>query len=196
MRADDFRQTLQRAPGRPRRPAPRGRPTRSRRSSSARELHLSVELADDLGTFEIDADKIAAAVVNLLTNAIKFTPDGGEIGLSAPRSSADDEAEIAVADCGIGLEPRALEPALPAVLHPVRSEPPLLGRLRVQQAWARPRSEHRQAVRRAARRPGLGRERRRARGPRVTIRLPRRPFPQMSSSRIGRAGGRRAEGSG
>src|SRR5262249_30021903 len=58
-------------------------------------------------TFEVDADKLSAAVVNLLTNAIKFTPDGGEISLSA-RLTGPDEAEIQIADQGIGLPPRAL----------------------------------------------------------------------------------------
>jgi signal transduction histidine kinase len=74
----------------------------------ARQLHLDVELAQDLGTFEIDADKISAVLVNLLTNAIKFTPDGGRIevvaGLIGP-----DEAEITIADHGVGMEPRALQ---------------------------------------------------------------------------------------
>src|SRR5262249_36749841 len=56
---------------------------------------------------ELDADKIAASVVNLLTNAIKFTPDGGRVTLSAHPTS-HDEVEIAIADSGIGLEPRAV----------------------------------------------------------------------------------------
>jgi signal transduction histidine kinase len=72
-----------------------------------RRLHLTVDIGDELGVFELDADKIAASVLNLLTNAIKFTPDGGEISLDA-RLTADDEAEIHVGDRGIGLEPRAV----------------------------------------------------------------------------------------
>ena len=64
-------------------------------------------MAEDLGVFELDAAKIGDAIVNLLTNAIKFTPDGGELLLEA-RLPAPDEAEIRVVDRGIGVEPRAL----------------------------------------------------------------------------------------
>ncbi|MBX6316733.1 MAG: HAMP domain-containing histidine kinase, partial [Isosphaeraceae bacterium] len=73
----------------------------------ARRLRFQTEIPDDLGPFEIDADKVRDAVVNLLTNAIKFTPDGGEIALRA-HLAAPEEAEIRVEDRGIGLEPRAL----------------------------------------------------------------------------------------
>ncbi len=73
----------------------------------ARKIGFDVAIADDLGRFEIDADKIDAAVVNLLTNAIKFTPDGGLIALEAALAGPD-EAEIRIADRGVGIEPRAL----------------------------------------------------------------------------------------
>ncbi len=79
----------------------------------ARQLHLHLAVAADLGTFEIDADKISAVLVNLLTNAIKFTPDRGQIELSAKLDGDGDgdgdEARICVADRGVGLEPQALK---------------------------------------------------------------------------------------
>lgn len=108
MRADDFRRTLQLAPV-DLDTLLRGVIARVMPFVTDRHLHLNVELADDLGAFELDADKIAASVVNLLTNAIKFTPDGGDVGLVARRSSSDgDGVEIRVSDNGIGMEPRAL----------------------------------------------------------------------------------------
>ena len=73
----------------------------------ARGQTLRVEVPDGLGIFEIDADKVRDAVLNLLTNAIKFTPDGGEVALEAALID-DDLAEIRVIDRGIGVEPRAL----------------------------------------------------------------------------------------
>ncbi len=72
-----------------------------------RRMTFKVDVPPDLGLFEIDSPKVRDAVLNLLTNALKFTPDGGQIGLSATLSGAD-EAEIVVYDEGIGLEPRAL----------------------------------------------------------------------------------------
>jgi signal transduction histidine kinase len=106
MRADDFRRTLQR------RPVElaallAGVVEQVRPFVHARNLRLAVDLAPDLGTFEVDPDKVSDAVVNLLTNAIKFTPDGGEVSLNAALVSAE-EVEICVADRGIGLEARAL----------------------------------------------------------------------------------------
>ena len=107
LRAEDFRRTLQRSPvelsGLIQNVVDQVRPF-----IHARQLHLHLAVAADLGTFEIDADKISAVLVNLLTNAIKFTPDQGQIELSAELDDGD-EARICVADRGVGLEPQALE---------------------------------------------------------------------------------------
>ncbi len=107
LRAEDFRRTLQRSPvklsGLIHDVVDQVRPF-----IHARQLHLHLAVAADLGTFEIDADKISAVLVNLLTNAIKFTPDQGQIELSAELDDGD-EARICVADRGVGLEPQALK---------------------------------------------------------------------------------------
>ena len=106
MRTEDFRQTLRREPVAL---GPLLKDVAGRVEPFVRSRHQKFEIrvSDDLGDFEIDAAKIGDAVLNLLTNAIKFTPDGGEISLSGRLSSAD-EAEIVVQDRGIGVEPRAL----------------------------------------------------------------------------------------
>jgi signal transduction histidine kinase len=74
----------------------------------ARHLRLVTELDDDLGTFELDGDKISAVLINLITNAIKFTPDGGTIELVA-RGAPDQNVEILVQDRGVGLDPETLK---------------------------------------------------------------------------------------
>jgi signal transduction histidine kinase len=107
LRAEDFRKTMVRTTVDLaelfRRVADQLRPF-----THARRLQLQTRLADDLGRFEIDADKISAVLVNLLTNAIKFTPDGGTIELAA-HLTGDDVAEINVTDRGVGMGPHELE---------------------------------------------------------------------------------------
>lgn len=78
--------------------------------ATARGLSFELEVPETLGLFQIDTDKVRDAVTNLLTNAIKFTPDGGHVRLSAEldRDERGEIAKIEVADRGIGLEPRAL----------------------------------------------------------------------------------------
>ncbi len=73
-----------------------------------RRLRFHVDVPADLGSFELDASKVRDAVLNLLTNALKFTPDGGEIALKA-RLTGEDEAEIVVEDKGIGMDDRSLK---------------------------------------------------------------------------------------
>jgi CheY-like chemotaxis protein/two-component sensor histidine kinase len=63
----------------------------------------------------LDADKLEKIVVNLLSNACKFTPDGGAITLNVraenrKNGEADkDTLVITVTDNGIGIEPQQLE---------------------------------------------------------------------------------------
>ena len=106
LRADDFRRTLQRRPV-DLSQVIAGVVDQVRPFLHARHLNLRLEVAPDLGSFAIDADKIGAALVNLLTNAIKFTPDLGAIELAA-RLGEQDEAWIRVEDHGVGMEPEAL----------------------------------------------------------------------------------------
>jgi signal transduction histidine kinase len=69
-----------------------------------RKQELELDLAGDLGTIDLEADKIRDSLENLLLNAIKFTPDGGKIRLSARRTE-NGSAEIRVCDSGVGIDP-------------------------------------------------------------------------------------------
>jgi signal transduction histidine kinase len=66
-----------------------------RQSAIARGLDLQLELNDNLPIINIDAQRIQQVLWNLLTNSIKFTPEGGQIRL---RSRLIDAAKILVAD--------------------------------------------------------------------------------------------------
>jgi signal transduction histidine kinase len=78
-----------------------------------RRHKLEVDLAADLGSVCVERDKLHDSIVQLLANAIKFTPDGGVIRLSARRGD-DDSTQIAVADTGVGIDaeclPRVFDP--------------------------------------------------------------------------------------
>jgi signal transduction histidine kinase len=71
-----------------------------------RKQKLTVAAAD-LGTIFVEEDKIRDCVFQLLVNAIKFTPDGGAIDLSARRLE-EGGVEIQVADTGVGIDPASL----------------------------------------------------------------------------------------
>lgn len=64
-----------------------------------------------LPAVHVDWARMRQALGNLLSNAFKFTPEGGQISLLA-RMAADGGMVIAVKDQGIGLEPDQIEAAL------------------------------------------------------------------------------------
>ena len=72
-----------------------------------RNQTLTVDAPADLGTLAVEEDKLRDSVFQLLINAVKFTPDGGAIRLSA-RRLADGGVAIQVADTGVGIPPEML----------------------------------------------------------------------------------------
>jgi signal transduction histidine kinase len=54
----------------------------------------------------VDPDKLSQAVINLLSNALKFTPAGGAVEVHV--ESVKEAAEIRVTDTGIGIDPKEL----------------------------------------------------------------------------------------
>ena len=70
---------------------------------SARALHISVDVADDVDMVQGDPRQLDRAIINLLSNAVKFTPEGGRVGVSARREG--DRLVIRVSDTGIGISP-------------------------------------------------------------------------------------------
>jgi PAS domain S-box-containing protein len=67
--------------------------------------HVEVENDEDLAV-EADATRIIQVLTNLLNNAVKFTPPGGQIAVSTSR--ADGQAVIQVRDSGVGIAPEDL----------------------------------------------------------------------------------------
>ena len=84
---------------------------RDRCQTAGIELHKDY-CASDLSVYA-DAVKFKQIIVNLLTNAVKFTPSGGTISV-ATRRIDKNKLEISIRDTGIGMTSeemaRALEP--------------------------------------------------------------------------------------
>ena len=72
-------------------------------------LQLQEDLAPELADLTIPADerKLKQIMFNLLSNAAKFTPDGGEIKVVAMREAGD--LVVSVSDTGIGIAPEDQE---------------------------------------------------------------------------------------
>ena len=75
----------------------------------AEEKQIRVDCAFDQMDAELRADARAVkqVMLNILTNAVKFTPAGGTVTIGAERTSAGDLVFI-VADTGIGIDPSVL----------------------------------------------------------------------------------------
>ncbi|MDI6814904.1 MAG: GAF domain-containing sensor histidine kinase [Dehalococcoidales bacterium] len=69
--------------------------------AKSKEQSLTLDLPDSLPIVEADAQQLEQVLLNLLTNATKFTPEGGSITLRARKR--DDELVIEVQDSGIGI---------------------------------------------------------------------------------------------
>jgi len=79
-----------------------------------KNITLDVEIASHLATLEVDPGRMTQVLTNILDNALRHTPEGGRIVLSAKevndkRSSPADRVELAVQDSGPGLNAEDLD---------------------------------------------------------------------------------------
>ena len=77
-----------------------------RPQAAARDLSLSYDLPDDIPTVLADPARVQQLIANLVGNAIKFTPRGGSITVTAEREP--DAVRVAVTDTGQGIAAEAL----------------------------------------------------------------------------------------
>jgi PAS domain S-box-containing protein len=79
----------------------------------AKECQLS--LLSDFPKLQLilkgDRRRIMQILLNLISNAVKFTPAGGQITLSVKRLE-DGRIQVAISDTGIGMSPKDIEKAL------------------------------------------------------------------------------------
>ncbi|MBD0254169.1 MAG: response regulator [Cytophagales bacterium] len=74
--------------------------------ADSRQIHFRLLLPGDPLYYRFDADKLEKITVNLLSNAFKFTPLGGEVTLRVEASAG--RVRLAVQDSGSGIAPEQL----------------------------------------------------------------------------------------
>jgi signal transduction histidine kinase len=72
-----------------------------RRHLGARSVEVTDAIRDPSPTIEADREWVRLAVWNLLTNAVRFTPDGGSVSVSVTEEA--ERVVVAVSDSGVGI---------------------------------------------------------------------------------------------
>jgi two-component system phosphate regulon sensor histidine kinase PhoR len=70
-------------------------------TAESKKLTIETERVGEKAMVWADRDQIGQALLNLLDNAVKYTPEGGSISVSA--SDTGSEVHVTVADTGIGI---------------------------------------------------------------------------------------------
>jgi two-component system CheB/CheR fusion protein len=68
---------------------------------SKKKIEMQLEIPSDLPDIQADELKVKEIIYNLVSNAVKFTPEGGKIGMRANQIGSD--IEVVVWDTGVGI---------------------------------------------------------------------------------------------
>ncbi len=73
-----------------------------------RNIKVHLELGSTRPVLQADPTRLQQIFWNLLNNAVKFTPDSGEIFIRTSDEKTNDAVRVEVSDTGVGLEQRTL----------------------------------------------------------------------------------------
>jgi two-component system cell cycle sensor histidine kinase PleC len=77
--------------------------------SLKRNVAIKVEISDEVGLVKLDAKRMKQIFTNLISNAVKYSPAGGEVRISA--QIKNNFLEISVADQGFGMSESQIQTA-------------------------------------------------------------------------------------
>jgi hypothetical protein len=71
-----------------------------------RQLTLTISMANDLPMVNGDSKQLHSALTRIVGNAVKYTPDSGQVTINARTVARDGQtySEIVVADTGVGID--------------------------------------------------------------------------------------------
>ena len=73
-------------------------------TAEAKGHDLSIDEGDELPKVDIDVDMIRRVIINLVENAVKYTPSGGKIVITV--EDLGDKVQLGVNDTGSGIDPK------------------------------------------------------------------------------------------
>ena len=79
------------------------------------DCKLEIDIASNLPLFYLDREAVSRALINLLDNALKFSPEGATVRIAARKGEA--EVFIEVVDRGPGIENREKEKVFERFYH-------------------------------------------------------------------------------
>jgi len=71
--------------------------------AAKKQIQLDLECSEGMGLVPMDAVRVRQALLNLVGNALKFTPEGGRVWVRAALSNRDEGLRIEVEDTGPGI---------------------------------------------------------------------------------------------
>lgn len=72
-------------------------------SADQKDIHLETSIAADVDQLELDPDRVGLVLNNLISNAIRHTPEGGRVSIRVGRSGGSTRFEVT--DTGEGIPP-------------------------------------------------------------------------------------------
>jgi signal transduction histidine kinase len=80
-----------------------------RQSAQKKNLQVTLTLNHTKSILKADPQRLKQILLNLLNNAVKFTPEGGSLGLEVKIDEADQVIHFIVSDTGIGIASEDME---------------------------------------------------------------------------------------
>ncbi len=85
--------------------------------AAEREINLISNIAEDFPTLHTVPTHLYRSLTNIMSNAMKFTPGGGEIAINAEVDEADEAVIFVVRDSGAGIPAKQI----PQILQPYKT---------------------------------------------------------------------------